>query len=567
MNLDELGYTVDEQIFYGVYTLFLYPCTGTYHEFNINDIIQEEINDDSKKEALTYLEDLRNINNNYIDYYLPCIPETSIKINKKEEKKTVDNDLFKYPLIKFNLNMNRLSKEFEKVNKFIGITSGKRSCIIKTKTGEFLRLKGCGNYKTGFTLLKYDDKDLSFKKIEIRGCQFENTAFRELYYSYKINEILKKYNMYCANIPLGYYKYDKDIKFIEESLNNKNKIVNEAPEIDKYCSIYKTLGDRRLGTHLLRGIEIIMDAIIETAINEFNIDKNEYENIYNLFDERRRKFSINSEYTIREVYLPKDKSIKEWCEKPIYEDEFYKHLINYKLILEYLNSNENLIKIKKSSNMIEKWSKIIESKDYFKYEQFQALIDELLKMKNLFEKKSILEYIHDIFIRIGYETAKIKRIFQDEDFNWGTYNGQSPYDIFCSAHFNNFIVLPGNYSCLLAPIDFDLAFQRKYFINNDKNSKSFGKHDDNAFDNFLNREINTLLYNIINVKNPEYYENQNIKEKFKDLIYFLLNDSLIESYMKTFDRIEIDYLEQYFPNGIIEILVKLSLILTYNINS
>ena len=250
MNLDELGYTVDEQIFYGVYTLFLYPCTGTYHEFSINDIIQEELNDESKKEALKYLEDLRNINKNYIDYYLPCIPETSIKINKTEEKKTVDNDLFKYPLIKFNLKMNKLSKEFEKVNKFIGITSGKRSGIIKSKTGEFLRLKGCGNYKSGFTLLKYE-KDLSFKKIEIRGCQFENTAFRELYYSYKVNEILKKYNMYCANIPLGYYKYDKDIKFVEESLNNKNKIINEAPEIDKYCSIYKTLGDRRLGTNLL----------------------------------------------------------------------------------------------------------------------------------------------------------------------------------------------------------------------------------------------------------------------------------------------------------------------------
>ena len=77
-------------------------------------------------------------------------------------------------------------------------------------------------------------------------------------------------------------------------------------------------------------------------------------------------------------------------------------MINYKLIIEYLNTNENLIKIKKSSNMIERWSEIIKSKDYFKYEQFQALIDELLKMKNLFEKKSILEYIHDIFIRIGW---------------------------------------------------------------------------------------------------------------------------------------------------------------------
>jgi len=178
----------------------------------------------------------------------------------------------KYPLIKFNLNMNRLSKEFEKVNKFIGITSGKMSCIIKSKTGEFLKLKGCGNYKSGFTLLKYE-KDLSFKKIEIRGCQFENTVFRELYYSHKVNEILKKYNMYCANIPLGYFKYDKDIKFVEEFLNKKNKIINEASEIDKYCSIFKTLGDKRLGAHLLRGIEIIMDDIIETAINEFKLDQ------------------------------------------------------------------------------------------------------------------------------------------------------------------------------------------------------------------------------------------------------------------------------------------------------
>ena len=37
-------------------------------------------------------------------------------------------------------------------------------------------------------------------------------------------------------------------------------------------------------------------------------------------------------------------------------------------MLEYFNSNENLIKIKKSSNLIEKWSKIIENKNYFKYE-------------------------------------------------------------------------------------------------------------------------------------------------------------------------------------------------------
>ena len=188
-------------------------------------------------------------------------------------------------------------------------------------------------------------------------------------------------------------------------------------------------------------------------------------------------------------------------------------------------------------------------------------------MENQLKTKSLIEYILELFIRIGYETAKIKRIFINEDFNWGSYNGQSPSDIFCSAHFNNFIVLPGKYNCLLAPIDFDLAFQRKNFINNDKESKTFGEHDDYCFDKFLNREINTLLFNIINVKNPEFYENQEMKDKFKDLIYFLLNDSLIESYMKTFDKIELDNLEKYCPNSILEILVKLSLILTYDSNA
>ena len=80
--------------------------------------------------------------------------------------------------------------------------------------------------------------------------------------------------MYCANIPIGYFKYSNDIKFIDDSLNKKNKIINEVPEVDKFCSIYKTLGDRRLGTHLLKGLEIIIEAIVETAINEFHIDEN-----------------------------------------------------------------------------------------------------------------------------------------------------------------------------------------------------------------------------------------------------------------------------------------------------
>ena len=131
-------------------------------------------------------------------------------------------------------------------------------------------------------------------------------------------------------------------------------------------------------------------------------------------------------------------------------------------------------------------------------DHFDIIINELKSMKDKLNKKSILEFIIDIFIRIGYEVAKIKRIFLDAEFNWGTFNGQSPLDIFCSALYNNFVVLPPKYGCLLSPIDFDLSFVKKIFVNNDKQSNSYGIHNEREFDKYMIREINILLSNIIN---------------------------------------------------------------------
>ena len=49
-------------------------------------------------------------------------------------------------------------------------------------------------------------------------------------------------------------------------------------------------------------------------------------------------------------------------------------------------------------------------------------------------------------------------------------------------------------------------------------------HDDLAFDNFMIREINKLLYNIINPN--EYNEKEKkIQKKLKDIVYLILNDS------------------------------------------
>ena len=566
MNLDSLGFNLEEQIFYGVITLYLYECTGTYNNFDIKNIVHDELNEKNIEKVLFNLKPLSYIKEEYDDIYLPCIPDTDIKLLNSNIDNSIsnENNPFTYPLIKFNLSMLRESEEFQKLKKYIGIMSGKRSAILKGKSGKLYRLKGCGNYKSGFTLLEDDNRDI-FKKIEIRGCQFENNVFRELYYSEKINEILKKNNIPGSNIPVGYFKYDKNIKFIDNSLNEDNEIKNEVPEIDKYCSIYETLGDRRLGSHLLKGMEMLIGAIVEAAIEKFDMGEESYNNIYSLFPEARRKQSINSTFIMTYVNLPKGMTIKEWCSKPIYEKECYDNLICYNSFIKLLNSNSELIKIKQASNSIEEWEKFFRNKLNFKKEHFEIIMKELKTMKNQLDEKSFLEFILDIFIRIGYETAKIKRIFQDEEFNWGSYNGHSPFDDFCSAHNNNFIVLPAKYSCLLSPIDFDLSFKKDNFINNDKNSKTLGKHDELIFDKFMNREINKLLYNIINPN--EYYDESDldIKTKFKNITYYLLNDSLIEYFMKTFDKIECDYIGKYDnTTKITEIIVKLCLIATYD---
>jgi len=46
-----------------------------------------------------------------------------------------------------------------------------------------------------------------------------------------------------ANTPLFFYRFPKDIS----ALNLKN----EAKLLSKYCCVFETIGDRRVGTHLI----------------------------------------------------------------------------------------------------------------------------------------------------------------------------------------------------------------------------------------------------------------------------------------------------------------------------
>ena len=54
---------------------------------------------------------------------------------------------------------------------------------------------------------------------------------------------------------MGIWKYDETVGV-------------DSPKLEKYCGVYKTLGDKRLGTHLISGLLQIMKEVIKIGVQQ-----------------------------------------------------------------------------------------------------------------------------------------------------------------------------------------------------------------------------------------------------------------------------------------------------------
>jgi hypothetical protein len=142
-----------------------------------------------------------------------------------------------------------------------GYASGVRSAVIQDATsGKWYRLKGCGNNADGFPIVpvlddagnplfsgeeRLDGASVPLRKI--RGACYLHTATLELHISAKVGALLAPYGMRCANEPCGWWEYDLPSA--------------EFPEVRRCCSVFECEGDRRLGDHILRGLEMLLDQL------------------------------------------------------------------------------------------------------------------------------------------------------------------------------------------------------------------------------------------------------------------------------------------------------------------
>ena len=556
----------EEDLYFGDKYGYLYPCTGIFRSYKKEYIHQDDINKESVAEALKYSDDLSYIKPEYKDAYVPVVPETNIHFkneNLKDDENEKIDSILSQPLIK--------AKELKDYPSYKCIISGHRSAVIKDpKTGVYYRLKGCGNDELGFNIKKTEGVMV---EIVTRGSQYDSTCFRELFYSEKADENLKKLNFRCANYPIGFWKYGKDLHILpKENIKNEDlpKLENQIPEIDKYCGIFRTLGDKRLRTHLLCGLEKILEVISTICTSKQLINEEIMNEIKKIYPQNRLPNEFETYKTIK-FFGPDPKiSYEEWYKKPVYEKKHYDSIISCEILKKEIKENKNLkIFIDTCENYDELYTLLSEKLS----EKHKTMAKNIIeKMKNDQKNgKKFFETLLNIYIRIGYEVGKIKRCFQDANINWGSYvdRGASYH---CNAHSNNLVVLPQGNETLLSPLDLDLAFGKDKMIVINKECPTFGQHDLSYWDNYLNAEFVDLSLNLCGAEdyNFDFDKNKNknpdsFEIKVRNVIKYLLCDCMLENYMKGFDSIpspDVINEKELKEDNFLHNIIKLALIAT-----
>ena len=75
-----------------------------------------------------------------------------------------------------------------------------------------------------------------------------------------INAELGKRNKPIANIPVGFFEYERGFT---KQLRVESELKDDLPLLPKYCCVFETRGERRVGTHLISSLEVLLASFVE----------------------------------------------------------------------------------------------------------------------------------------------------------------------------------------------------------------------------------------------------------------------------------------------------------------
>eukprot|EP00945_MAST-04E_sp_MAST-4E-sp1_P002647 g2647.t1 len=378
--------------------------------------------------------------------------------------------------------------------------SGVRSGLVKSRRGVWYRLKGCGNHDQGFvvqpTRVKVYDDDGRAGSLrtyyQVRGCAFVHTAICDNYVSAQLNA---KANLVpCANRPIGHWIYQGTTEMpITKCDAEKGK-----DPFQTACIVQQTYGDRRLYTHLLSGLLLLMDHLIDpidARVNDFLA----------LFpDKRPTEIAKGSSQKpgVSPLTLPVDTS-HFVDDQTMYESYLFQtnnaeqvgngvHGFTWQVprnpqtlarCLDF-DFEEHSPEALPCQWVLDKRGKEdcceMDPRWYTAWTSSCEKLDQLLGQVRKKGKMSVLPYL---FSRLGYECGIfLNMLHADCNTSWGTFQDSMCHESewHCNAHANNMVVLSPDVvrqdagtrnehgrrdKSFLGFLDLDMAFDEQAFVN------------------------------------------------------------------------------------------------------
>jgi len=455
------------------------------------------------------------------DVVVPCIPAREIIISTTEpSQKDVSAwpEELQHPLLKVPLGTSGSTL----VNR--AVASGVRSCLVKVESKEhtaesgknaskdtrrgssyWYRLKGSGNHDQGFVVRHNSATPDAHGQLgkpafrDIRGSAFIPTAMRENFMTARIGAALEPLGIPACNEAMGFYTYDPP----NCPLGTSNSEVVPA------CIIERTRGDRRLGSHVLTGIELLLPSLLDSQemTPEF---------LQSLFPPKRRSLRQNSDNGGNEPgRVPSTAELTYYHAQLLQAGEAalwtipekYHSLVEdtnkipstgsgkgKKLTLDssvlanmFHDSNSSTSSGRKNSVLPERAPLSGEYPQQWTAkgprpmgDDWKPLWDETvrslasalqaLRTSNNNMPQSVLGYL---FWHIGRDCGRFLRELHRLQISWGTYQDEMcrrDYDEWhCNAHANNVVLLPEEegqrLNSFLCYLDLDMSFDDETFVD------------------------------------------------------------------------------------------------------
>jgi hypothetical protein len=530
-----------ENLYYGSVPVIFRPVSGQAHDFTASNFKEHEIQPTNPHiEQLTKLSLDRCkaatwLGQEYFNLVLPAIPALDITDEKETDtSQSLTNSLLPEGLREPLLKVDENDKEQGSKQYLHGLQSGRRSALIKVDN-KWYRLKGCGDLGQGFPLRRVETPPTGAPEEcwELRGCMFEHTVSRELYMTNKINSILSENRLLPANEPIGWWEY----ALLRDG--------EPYPLVKRCCGVYASHGDRRLGDHVIVGLERCLPLLLS---NRFELDK-----LLPLFEERRRKPEPpegEGRDTVYETWI---------CALTDNEMGNFIDIVNFELVERaptgqdvMFVSNVNEAKGQSQSQGQSQSGSAIMVPEQFKDAWISSctiLNEELEKVKASNGIKSLLAYL---FWRFGREAGTVQRLLRQNDISWGTY--VDPLGTHCNSHPNNLILLPEGQSeeVFLAPLDFDMAFTRKSF-----------NRDAATYDDWMALEDRAMKLALAGDQNLSTgVTGSAILDKNFTVLKWALRDTMVLGFISGFDNAEDAHPPIPGLSRVSHALLRLALILT-----